>query len=213
MHRNTPLYQRDFITHSRCMLDAITPGMPLGIMSLRVFAALPLSETVADQACDEMTGVPDANWRPRENLHITLCFYGELDEPVIEELDSALGQVRVSPFDLRLEGAGRFGGGDPSAIWLGVERHPALMDLARQCRKAARQAGVEIEKRAYLPHLTLAYLNRDVDVGRVQRFEQRLGLFKSDPFTVDRFHLYSSWARKTHTPNLYRIEADFPLLG
>ena len=83
MHRNTPLYQRDFITHSRCMLDAITPGMPLGIMSLRVFAALPLSETVADQACDEMTGVPDANWRPRENLHITLCFYGELDEPVL----------------------------------------------------------------------------------------------------------------------------------
>ncbi len=87
------------------------------------------------------------------------------------------------------------------------------MDLARQCRKAARQAGVEIEKRAYLPHLTLAYLNRDVDMGRVQRFEQRLGLFKSDPFTVDRFHLYSSWARKPHTPNLYRIETEYPLIA
>ncbi|EAP89500.1 hypothetical protein OA2633_09549 [Oceanicaulis sp. HTCC2633] len=187
--------------------------MPPETMSLRVFAALPLSDTVADQACAEMTGVPDANWRPRENLHITLCFYGELDEPVIEELDSALGQVRLAPFELRLEGAGRFGGGDPSAIWLGVEHHPALMDLARQCRKAARQAGVEIEKRAYLPHLTLAYLNRDVDMGRVQRFEQRLGLFKSVPFTVDRFHLYSSWARKPHTPNLYRIETEYPLIA
>ena len=48
---------------------------------------------------------------------------------------------------------------------------------------------------------------------RVQRFEQRLGLFKSDPFTVDRFHLYSSWARKPHTPNLYRIETEYPLIA
>ena len=195
------------------MLDAGAKAVPPAVMSQRVFAALPLSDAVADQACAEMTGVPGANWRPRENLHITLCFYGALEEPVIEELDSALGQVRLAPFELQLHGAGRFGGGDPSALWLGVEPHPALTDLARQCRKAARQAGVEIETRAYLPHVTLAYLNRDVELSRVQRFEQRLGLFKSEPFVVDRFHLYSSWPRKPHTPNLYRIETEYPLIG
>ena len=158
-----------------------------------------------------MTGIPDANWRPRENLHITLCYYGELEEPLVEELDSALGRIRMAPFELQLQGAGRFGGGDPDAVWLGVEAHPSLMDLARQCRKAARQAGVEIEKRAYLPHVTLAYLRKDVEVSRVQRFEQRLSLFKSEPFIVDRFHLYSSWSRKSHAPNLYRIETEYPL--
>ena len=78
--------------------------------------------------------------------------------------------------------------------------------IPRQCR-------AEVAANVVLPHLALAYLNRDVDMGRVQRFEQRLGLFKSDPFTVDRFHLYSSWARKPHTPNLYRIETEYPLIA
>lgn len=187
--------------------------MPPAVMSLRIFAALPLPEQVLDEACAEMTGVPGANWRPRENLHITLSYYGELDEPVIEELDLALGKIKLASFELRLQGAGRFGGGDPSALWLGVEPNPALTDLARRCRKAALSLGIKMETRAYLPHVTLAYLNKDVEPGRIQRFEQRLGLFKSEPFTVDRFHLYSSWARKPHTPNLYRIETEYPLIA
>lgn len=195
------------------MLDESGSAMPPATMSLRIFAALPLSDAVLDQACAEMTGVPGANWRPRENLHITLAYYGELEEPIIEELDLALGTIKLAPFELRLQGAGRFGGGDPSAIWLGVAPNPALSDLARRCRKAALSLGIKMETRAYLPHVTLAYLNKDVEVSRIQRFEQRLGLFKSEPFTADRFHLYSSWARKPHTPNLYRIETEYPLIA
>lgn len=182
-------------------------------MSLRVFTALPLPDPVADAACAEMTGVPDANWRPRENLHITLGYYGELDERSVEELDSALGRIRIAPFELQLAGAGRFGGAEPSSIWLGVADSAPLHDLARQCRRAAREAGVDMEKRAYKPHVTLAYLPKAVELGRVQRFEQRLSLFRSQTFIVDRFHLYSSWPRKPHTPNLYQIEAEYPLIG
>jgi len=182
-------------------------------MALRIFAALALPETIQDAACAEMKDVPDANWRPRENLHITLAFYGDRTEPVVEELDSALGQVRCAPFELSLQGAGRSGGREPGTLWLGVAPCPALTDLARQCRRAARQAGFETEKRSYQPHVTLAYLGKDVALGPIQRFEQRLGLFKTDAFTVDRFHLYSSWPRKPHTPNLYRREAEYPLIG
>lgn len=180
-------------------------------MSLRVFAAIPLPDTIADAACAEMNNVPGAKWRPRENLHITLSFYGSLLEPVVEELDTALGQVRCPPFRLTLKGAGRFGGKEPASLWLGVCDSPALTDLARQCRKAARQAGLELETRSYLPHVTLAYLAKDIEPGKLQRFEQRLGLFETEPFWVDRFHLYSSWDRKPGTPNLYRIEAEYPL--
>lgn len=181
-------------------------------MSLRVFAALPLPEDIADEACALMDEqVPGANWRPPENLHVTLAFYGDLDEPVIEELDHELAAIAPARFELELAGAGHFGKAQPSALWLGVAENPALTDLARRCRKAGLRAGVEMERRNYLPHLTLAYLSGSVDPVRVQRFEQRNALFRSQPFTADRFHLYSSHTRKPGKPNAYEVEAEYPL--
>ncbi|MGJ3232509.1 MAG: RNA 2',3'-cyclic phosphodiesterase [Oceanicaulis sp.] len=182
-------------------------------MSLRVFAALPIPEDIADEAAELMDEqVPGASWRPIENLHITLAFYDELDEPVIEELDHELAAISIPRFDLQLAGAGHFGKGQPSALWLGVEAGPDLTDLARRCRKAGQRAGVEMERRNYLPHLTLAYLSGGIDPVRVQRFEQRNALFRSSPFTADRFHLYSSHPRKPGKPNAYEVEAEYPLV-
>ncbi|MFW5661716.1 MAG: RNA 2',3'-cyclic phosphodiesterase [Oceanicaulis sp.] len=182
-------------------------------MSLRVFAALPIPEEIADEALELMDEqVPGANWRPVENLHVTLAFYGDLDEPVIEELDHELAAISIPRFELQLSGAGHFGKGRPSALWLGVEAGPNLTDLARRCRKAGARAGVEMERRKFLPHMTIAYLTPGVELVRVQRFEQRNALFKSAAWTADRFHLYSSHARKPGVPNAYELEADYPLV-
>lgn len=180
-------------------------------MSLRVFAALPIGDDLADEVEALMDQVPGAKWRPRENLHITLAFYGELDEPVIADLDGELGRIACAGFELSLKGAGHFGSNPPSSIWLGVEDSTDLRGLARACRRAGRDAGLEMERRNYRPHLTLAYLPNTIDVSRVQRFEQRHGLYKSDPFWVDRFHLYSSRARKPGLANIYQAETEYPL--
>ncbi|XBQ16936.1 MAG: RNA 2',3'-cyclic phosphodiesterase [Oceanicaulis sp.] len=187
--------------------------MPLGLMSLRVFAALPAPEPIVDAAADLMDQVPGAKWRPLENLHVTLAFYGELDEPVIEELDHELAAISCPPFAWRLKGVGRFGKAEPHALWAGVEAGPELTDLARRCRKAGGRAGVEMERRAFIPHLTLAYLERGVDPVRVQRFEQRWSMLETEPVMADRFHLYASHNRKPGQPNLYEAVADYPLAG
>ena len=180
-------------------------------MSLRVFTALPIPEEVADLVEPLCTGVPGAKWRPRENFHITLAFYGELDEPVIEELDHELARIEIAPFALKLKGANHFGKDEPSSLWLGVEAPGQLDDLARECRKAARRVGVGVEKRNYLPHMTIAYIDReDLDLGKLRRFEQRLNLFESEPFIADRFYLHSSYQRK-RGPNDYPVEAEYPL--
>jgi 2'-5' RNA ligase len=180
-------------------------------MSLRVFAALPVPDLIADQAMELMDHVPGANWRPRENLHITLAFYGELTEPVIGDLDAGLACISAPHMDLQLAGVGRSTRKDGAALWALVQPNPALTQLARDCRKAARGAGVELERRNFLAHMTLAYLGSGVDPVRLQRFEQRHSLFKSDIFTPDRFHLYSSRPRKPGKPNAYEIEAVYPL--
>jgi len=160
-----------------------------------------------------MRGVPGAKWRPRENLHLTLRFFGEVAEPVADDIDGALGEAAEAnaPFELALKSAGSFGGADPHALWIGAAESEPLKKLAAGCERAARRAGLKPESRKFTPHVTLAYLAR-APLDRVQAFEQRLGLFEAPPFRVESFGLYSSWTRRS-APSLYRLEAEYPLRG
>jgi RNA 2',3'-cyclic 3'-phosphodiesterase len=180
------------------------------VMSLRLFAALELPDEIADRLMPLMQGVGGAKWRPRENLHLTLRFFGEVSEPIAEEIDSELQQIAFAakPFELQLKGAGSFGGAEPHALWIGVAENAALTKLAADCERAARRVGLKPEALKFKPHVTIAYLSL-APLDRVQAFEARLGLFETAPFWVESFGLYSSVTRKS-APSLYRLEADYP---
>jgi RNA 2',3'-cyclic 3'-phosphodiesterase len=182
-------------------------------MSLRLFAALNLPDGIAARLTALMKGVPGAKWRPRENLHLTLRFFGEVAEPLADEIDAELAAVaeKTAPFALHLKGAGSFGGADPHALWIGVEPSPALSKLAAGCERAARRAGLKPEARAFAPHVTIAYLS-GAPLESVLAFQSRLGLFETPPFEVDRIGIYASFTRKS-APSLYRLEAEYPLRG
>lgn len=182
-------------------------------MSLRLFAALEVPDEVAERLMPLMRGLPGAKWRAREHLHVTLRFFDEVQEPVAEDLDSALDEIaqRTAPFDMQLKGAGFFGGADPHAVWAGVAPNEALMKLAADCERAARRCGLKPETRKFAPHVTLAYLKGSV-LDRVIAFEKRLALFESPPWTAAGFVLFSSHVRR-NAPSIYREEAVYPLLG
>lgn len=180
-------------------------------MSLRLFAAIAIPDFVAERVTPLMRGVSGAKWRPRENLHITLRFFGEVMEPVADEIDGELSALSAAPFDLTIKGAGAFGGADPHALWLGVVESAALKKLAADCERAARRVGLKPEPRKFMPHVTMAYLNGS-PLERVHAFEKRLALFAAPAFRVERFGLYSSFTRKS-APSLYRLEAEYPLFG
>ena len=179
-------------------------------MSITLFTAITLPDFVADRLIALQKGVPGAKWRPRENLHLTLRYFGEVAEPVAEEIDAGLSALadRARPFEMQLKAAGAFGGGDPHTLWIGVAQNEALNKVAADCERVARRAGLKPEPRKFTPHVTLAYLT-GTELGRVQAFETRLGLFQAPPLRVEGFTLFSSWTRKS-APNLYRSEADYP---
>ena len=183
-------------------------------MSLRLFAAFALPDEVTDRLMALQTrGVPGARWRPRENLHLTMRFFGEVTEPVAEELDAALEEVtlRSKRFTIELKGAGTFGGADPHTLFVKVSPNPALEKLAADCERAARRVGLKPEARRFTPHVTIAYLNGS-DLRRVQAFETAHGLFAAPPFVAAELGLYSSFS-KQNAPSLYRLEASYPLGG
>lgn len=183
------------------------------LMSLRLFAAVDLPDDIAARVMALQKGVPGAKWRPRENLHLTLRFFGEIAEPLADEIDVALDNVAhaTAPFELQLKGAGTFGGADPHSLWLGVRENDALKRLAGECERVARRAGLKPEPHKFTPHVTVAYLS-GAPLDRVQAFETRLGLFETQTFRVEHFGLYSSFVRRS-APSLYRLEAEYPLLA
>src|SRR6185295_3052755 len=130
-------------------------------MSLRLFAALDLPDEIAERLMPLMKGVGGAKWRPRENLHLTLRFFGEVAEPIADEIDAELAQVAeaTARFDLQLKGAGTFGGAQPHALWIGVGESAPLKKLAADCERAARRVGLKPEAHKFAAHVTVAYLS------------------------------------------------------
>ncbi|MBB5746711.1 RNA 2',3'-cyclic phosphodiesterase [Brevundimonas variabilis] len=177
---------------------------------VRLFAALPIPWDVAETLKRRQTGLPGARWRPEEALHITLAFYGSVDERRAEDLAAELSRIPGGAFDLELRGVGAFGDAHRShTIWAGLEASEPLNILAGRCRKAGERAGITMEPRLYRPHLTLAYLKTQTDPARVGAWITNHNLLHSPPMRMDRFGLYSSTL--SDEGSHYELEREYPL--
>lgn len=177
---------------------------------LRLFSALPVPPDISAPLVRLQKDLPGASWRPEENFHITLCFYGEISEPRARDLDDLLGGIEMNAFELTVEGMGWFGRREPTAVWARIRESDELRALSSQCERAARRLGVALEKRPYTPHITLAYLHgTPLDAARA--WTEANQLHRSDPFPATHFHLYSSVARRGGGPSRYEAVADYPL--
>ena len=91
----------------------------------------------------------------------------------------------------RVSGVGRFEQRSGGALWAGVEPKTPVSELASKVDRACVAAGLEPERRAFHPHITLARWNRrSSDYAR--DFERRNADLKSEPFLVTSFILFES---------------------
>ena len=180
------------------------------MVNYRLFTAIQIPNQTTKQLERFQKGVPGAKWVDRDKFHITLAFYGDVNEEQAEMLDRELGNIRQPGFDVTLKGSGHFGRSDPHAIWAGVDDNPELTALHQKTKRAAQKIELPLEKREYTPHVTLAYLRRATELRRLVRFEKNMSGYVSRPFLVDQFVLISSWSRSTGS-NDYVIEATYPL--
>ena len=180
----------------------------------RLFAALPVPEEVHDGLIELQKGLEGASWRPTENFHITLRFFGEVDGAIARDLDEELGEIEMPQLVLEAVGTDFFGRREPysvHAVVRGVNEanQEALKRLARRCEGAARRVGLPPEPRPFKPHITLAYLH-NTPPDAVGGYVKRTSHYRSGPFWADRFHLYSSQTM-AKGPTRYTAEADYPL--
>ena len=157
----------------------------------RLFVALRPPGDIRDLLIDAMDDSPELRWVGDDNLHLTLRFIGEVERPLADDIGAALERIRFDPFDLRISGVGVFERRNGGALWAAVEPRDPVAALAAKIERACGSAGLEPERRAFHPHVTLARWNRQGSRAAKAFLERHRGL-SSAPFRIDRFILFES---------------------
>ena len=130
-------------------------------------------------------------WTHPEQWHITLAFYGQVEDARVPELKTRLTRAakRYPVLSLALDGAGRF---DKRTLWVGCSGDIAtLRGIARSAAAAGRRIRASSAEDAFRfrAHVTLARARRPVDL---RPYVVPLGAFRSRAWTVDAVALVRS---------------------
>ena len=120
---------------------------------LRLFIAINLNNEMKDALIDIQDTMRNYGVRGRdtqpENMHLTLAFIGEYDDP--ESVKEVLESIEIRPFEITLRGIGAF----RDLWWVGTENNVPLMAISRRLRRALAEAGIPFDKKKFSPHITI----------------------------------------------------------
>jgi 2'-5' RNA ligase len=196
---------------------------------MRLFVALDLDDAVRERIryfmSDMRSLARNVRWVATESLHVTLKFIGEQPESKLQEFQTALSRVAGEEFELTFRDCGFFPNPKSARVfWVGIEAGPELSKLAGDIDSSLSDVGIEKEKRAFSPHLTLArarggsgapgrqgtdHANRDF--AGIQKRLANLQVPEFGTMTAREFYLYRS--QLSNQGSLYTRLARLPLLG
>jgi 2'-5' RNA ligase len=143
----------------------------------------------------------DVRWVSPEKIHLTLKFFGNIEESRIEPIIQLIeGPIQTTPsFFLKVRGVGAFPHlKNPRVIWMGlVDGKEVLAYVQKQLERELEKIGFEPEERVFHPHLTLGRMKsskgKEALVGRMERHQEE----EFGDFQVERVVLFKSDLRPT----------------
>ncbi len=121
----------------------------------RVFIALWPEADIRDRLVRVARRLPGGGRQvPRAHLHLTLAFAGNVPADRVDCLVAGLDRLRTRPIPVVLDRVGHFGGA--RVAWIGPSRVPAaLQRLAESAHRLCADCHIDIERRRFIPHVTL----------------------------------------------------------
>lgn len=177
---------------------------------MRSFIALPMDEGAISALTAAQAHLPFGKAVPEDNLHLTLTYLGEVSEPVLETLHDLLDSARLPAPDITFGALGTFAEMERGLVFAEVRSNDALTALQSRVAQIVRQAGADLPRRRFRPHVTLMRASRQPQGPARDRLATALGMRCSVPaFTAQRMCLYHS----TLTPHgaAHEVIADYPL--
>ena len=149
MHRTDLVADAVTTGGDRHPLMRVFLGVALGAQTRTALAALIAARTAE---------MPKLRWTRAGNLHITMHFFGELDDAGLQRAAAATAPVAAAsqPFTQLLDHCGCFPARGPARIlWVGGDGQ-RLAALAGHCHSALCAAGFTVDERPFNAHCTTA---------------------------------------------------------
>jgi len=176
----------------------------------RLFTGLEIPPEISQELTFYRGGLAGARWIEPEDYHITLRFFGDVDNRMAQDLADDLAEAehfsRGLPLVVELDELGVFGGDQPRALYARVKPDPLLARLAATHESLARRNGLKPETRKFTPHVTLARL-RGVSAPAAGAWLSMRALPLALKFSAEKFVLFSS--RDSVGGGPYRVEGDY----
>lgn len=186
---------------------------------MRLFVAIEIPSEIQRElerrAGVARSSVPKARWVRAEAMHLTLVFLGDTEEEKLPALHRELGTAfaATSPMTLTVAGVGAFPPrGRKRVLWTGVDADGDLGGLqARVAEAVERAAEIEVDRRPYHPHLTLARCKPPWPPAAVERLASSFGDAPAGSFIAERGSLIASELRPSGAR--YTTVETYPLGG
>ncbi|MBI4620016.1 MAG: RNA 2',3'-cyclic phosphodiesterase [Desulfobacterales bacterium] len=140
-------------------------------------------------------------WVKPESIHLTLKFFGNIEEKNVDDISKAVKKVtaEIDAFDLGIKGIGVFPNMlSPRVIWVGVESSGRTLDiLHKETESSLKKIGFEPEERGFRAHLTLGRVKSLKDKRQLTEQIEKLKGCELGSFRVENLFLFKSDLRPT----------------
>jgi len=158
----------------------------------RLFISLNIPDNIIDRLVELRKLCWDDDnlkWEPKEKLHVTLKFIGDVNQSKTDELIDRLRFINdYSAFDCILENFGFFfRDGIPSILWAGLNIAKTIIKLNKQIEEALDALSIISDKKKFKPHITLTRLRKDPGndfVNTFKNFSFEPIIFQSNSITL-----------------------------
>ena len=138
----------------------------------------------------------DVSWTRPEGMHLTLKFFGEIEDKRIPKIEKALDAVvdGIPTFTLSVSGMGTFPDmRRPRVIWIGLKEDGGnLLRLQKGVEEDLKKTGFPSEDRRFTPHITLGRIRSNKNTDKLLRRIEEEKVEELGSFDVSEVHLIKS---------------------
>lgn len=125
---------------------------------MRVFAAIPLSAAATERLLSLRLRLSHARdglrWSSPEQWHVTLQFFGELDETSARRVQEIFERLRGGLIEMEMGSLGLFAA--KGILYATIEPTTTLVQLQAEVQQIGVACGFEAPSQPFRPHITLA---------------------------------------------------------
>jgi len=181
--------------------------------NMRAFLAVKLSENIINDIKNLQEELKKytikGRWTNKDNLHITLKFFGEINEEQVSKIRETINDISANfkSFYIRLNKIGCFEGKDNiRVLWVDVKNDNNLILLHDAIETELSKAGFKKDDRKFKTHITVA---RDIILKKSIEEINNLYKLDSDYFAVSNIYLMDS--KLENNRRVYKAIFDVPL--